>query len=74
MLKYLLVLLVITALAVSGAKLMSTHNNNDNDKAADTVKIFNAETGKVETVPKIVKTDAEWRKQLTPEQYRGHPR
>lgn len=38
-------------------------------KMEDTVNIYNAETGKVETVPKIVKTDAEWRKLLTPEQY-----
>ncbi|MFA5411639.1 MAG: bifunctional methionine sulfoxide reductase B/A protein [Candidatus Omnitrophota bacterium] len=32
--------------------------------------IFNAATGKVEEVEKIYKTDAEWKKILTPEQYR----
>jgi peptide methionine sulfoxide reductase msrA/msrB len=34
------------------------------------IKIFNAATGKVEEVEKIYKTNAEWRKILTPEQYR----
>jgi len=35
-----------------------------------TIKIFNAFTGKVEEVEKIRKTDAQWKKILTPEQYR----
>ena len=34
------------------------------------IPIFNATTGKIEEVEKIYKTDAEWRKILTPEQYR----
>ncbi len=33
------------------------------------IKIFNAETDKVEEVEPIVKSDAEWKKVLTPEQY-----
>ncbi|MFH0801567.1 MAG: bifunctional methionine sulfoxide reductase B/A protein [bacterium] len=33
------------------------------------IPIFNAETGKVEEVDRVVRTDAEWRKILTPEQY-----
>ena len=33
------------------------------------IKIFNALTGTVEEVEPVVKTDAEWRKLLTPEQY-----
>lgn len=34
------------------------------------IKIFNASTGKIEEVEKLYKTDAEWKKMLTPEQYR----
>lgn len=34
------------------------------------IPIFNASTGKVELLDKIKKTDAEWRKILTPEQFR----
>lgn len=36
----------------------------------DRIPIFNAETNKVEQVEKIYKTDAQWKKLLTPEQYR----
>jgi len=64
MLKYLLVVLLIAAVAV-GAKTMDTNEG----KTEATVEIYNAQTGKVETVAKIVKTDAEWRRQLTSEQY-----
>jgi len=34
------------------------------------IQVFNAGTGKIEQVEKIYKTDADWRKILTPEQYR----
>jgi len=34
------------------------------------IKIFNSSTGKVEEVEKVYKTDNEWKKILTPEQYR----
>jgi peptide methionine sulfoxide reductase msrA/msrB len=33
------------------------------------IRIYNAETGRVETVKQISKTDQEWKKILTPEQY-----
>lgn len=33
------------------------------------VQIYNAKTGKVETVERVVKSDAEWKKILTPEQF-----
>lgn len=34
------------------------------------IKIFSAATGSIEEVSKVVKTDSEWKKMLTPEQYR----
>jgi len=34
------------------------------------ITIFNAETGKTEEVAPVVRSDAEWQKTLTPEQYR----
>ena len=34
------------------------------------VKIFNYETGKTEEVEKVIKTDAEWKKMLTPEEFK----
>lgn len=42
-------------------------NSADNPQK---VSIFNAATGGIEEVEKIYKTDAEWKKILTPEQYR----
>ena len=33
------------------------------------IPIFNAETGKIEEVDRVIKSDAEWKKILTPEQY-----
>ncbi|MDD5130854.1 MAG: bifunctional methionine sulfoxide reductase B/A protein [Candidatus Omnitrophica bacterium] len=38
-------------------------------KAPEKIKIFNARTGQVEELEKVYKTDAQWRKILTPEQY-----
>ena len=35
----------------------------------ETVSIFDSETGKVVQVEKVRKTEEEWKKQLTPEQY-----
>lgn len=35
-----------------------------------TINIYNAETDRVEEVKTVVKTDAEWKKILTPEQYK----
>jgi peptide-methionine (R)-S-oxide reductase len=38
--------------------------------APRTIAIFNAETGLVEQVKPVVKSDAEWRRLLTPDQFR----
>lgn len=38
-------------------------------KTEHRIEIYNASTGKVEFVESVVKTDAEWRKLLMPEQY-----
>ena len=38
-------------------------------ESAGKIRIFNTATGKVEEVDKIIKTDAEWKRILTPEQY-----
>jgi peptide-methionine (R)-S-oxide reductase len=40
------------------------------DQAEEKIPIFNAKTGKIETVGKIRKSDQEWSAILTPEQFR----
>lgn len=39
-------------------------------KDAGKISIFNARTGKVELVERVIRSGAEWKKILTPEQYR----
>ena len=34
------------------------------------IKIYNASNGKIEEVKKVIKSDSEWQKILTPEQYK----
>jgi peptide-methionine (R)-S-oxide reductase len=38
-------------------------------KAGGTIPLFNARTGKTEDLTPVIKTDAEWRAQLSPEQF-----
>lgn len=42
---------------------------NSDQQNAGNVRIFNSATGQVETVPRVIKTDEEWKNILTPEQY-----
>lgn len=59
---------VVSALAITMSILIGvTMEPKENGK---TVSIFNASTGTVEQVSKIERTDEEWRRLLTPEQYR----
>jgi len=53
---------LVLALVLGGNMGISPKNNK--------IKIFNAETNQVEEVDKIVKSEAEWKKILTPEQFK----
>ena len=44
--------------------------NNNPEPRSEKINVFNARTGEVEEVERVYKTDDEWRKLLTPEQYR----
>jgi peptide methionine sulfoxide reductase msrA/msrB len=59
--QYHLVAVMLAALLLSGA---------DMKKTPEKIPIFDPASGKVEEVDKVVKTEAEWKKILTPDQYR----
>lgn len=43
--------------------------NRDIVKSAGTIKVCNAVIGKIEEVERVVKTDEEWRRHLSPEEF-----
>jgi len=43
---------------------------DEKQAASQKISIFNARLGKIEEVERVIKSDAEWKKILTPEQYR----
>jgi len=58
------VLLLSSVIPLLGVEMKNEGTNRQK------IAIFNATTGKVEEVEKVYKTDAQWRKILTPEQFR----
>lgn len=63
--KYRNILIALAALVALSETSMPSFS-----KQPEKLKIFNAATSRVEEVDKIVKTEAEWKKILTPEQFR----
>jgi len=67
---------VLWAVALCGIALQCTRSDASNQKAeggrkpAATVKIYSLEGKGYQVVEKVVKTEEEWKKQLTPEQFR----
>jgi peptide methionine sulfoxide reductase msrA/msrB len=68
---YWMGLVIATALSplVGGGKIEGGGMIEGSGKS-EKISIFNARTGRVEELEKVYKTDAEWKKILTPEQYR----
>jgi peptide-methionine (R)-S-oxide reductase len=68
--------MVLWAVALGGIALQCTRSDASNQKAeggrmpAATVKIYSVERGGFVMVEKVVKTEEEWKKLLTPEQFR----
>jgi peptide methionine sulfoxide reductase msrA/msrB len=63
--------LALVVLAVGAMVIGSRAMDKQSDEARnDMVRVFDPSTGEVETVRRVVKSDAEWQKLLTPEQFR----
>ena len=68
----ILMLLLLLACEKTNTEQMETHTmaKEQSDAVAPMVKIFNNQTGQTEQVPKIVKNESQWQKQLGREVYR----
>ncbi len=63
--------IVIILLLIGLVGAFALRGDRDDEARGDEITgIYNASTGRVEKLPKIHRTDAEWKKLLTPEQYR----
>lgn len=60
----ILIIILFIILSLSGAGMIETQAKN-----TIKIQIFDVASGKIEEVEKITKSDAEWKKVLTPEQY-----
>ena len=62
--------IALAAVVLVTAAVLSRAKTGDTTRAEGKVKLYNARTGQVETVDRIIKTDEEWKAILTTEQYR----
>lgn len=69
MLRYLFVPVLIAAVVASVTSMDKQDVSKQTCNSNENVRIYNASTGQVETVKRVCKTDDEWKKLLTPEQY-----
>lgn len=67
---YARAVLVLSAVVVSIIALSCREAHVQEPCAEKTISIYNASTGRTEQVKTVCRTDAEWKKLLTPEQYR----
>ena len=68
---YKAIIFSLAAIAVASLILWAASPGGKHKEKAmpATIKIYDAETGKIETVPTVQLTNEEWKKILTPEQY-----